>query len=158
MICKIVCLFFHCITKTSYHHHHFSSLNLPPTTCVLHKLVSPQFPVSFYLLISLKTGLSFSFASLSVLIPGHVPSDQCFPPVSVCMLPCCRCHFLAQKPCDGEREKARQWEQASFGKKARGKRRKTRKQGNACRCRTHLVYKYANAVGFVICKWEITEC
>lgn len=38
------------------------------------------------------------------------------------------------------------------GGKREGQRRKARKQGNACRCRPYLVYKYANNVAFVICK------
>lgn len=38
------------------------------------------------------------------------------------------------------------------GGKREGQRRKARKQGNACRCRPYLVYKYANTVAFVICK------
>lgn len=50
---------------------------------------------------------------------------------------------------DGEWERHRE--------KGEGQRRKARKQGNACRCTANLIYKYANAVAFVICKWEITE-
>lgn len=45
--------------------------------------------------------------SLLVPVPGRVPSNQCLPLVPVCMLPCCRCHFLALYPCVCERESER---------------------------------------------------
>lgn len=97
--------------------------------------------------------------SLSNSGPGHVPSNRCLPLVPICMLPCCRCHFLALYPCEkGERWQERERErETDYGGKCEGQRRKARKQGNACRCRAYLVYKYANTVAFVICKWEITD-
>lgn len=87
MICKIVCLFFHCITKTSYHHHHFSSLNLLPTTCVLHKLVSPQFPV-FFLSSDIPENRPFFFVCL--IVSTHTRARAKWP-----VLPSCLCLHVA---------------------------------------------------------------
>lgn len=51
-----------------------------------------------------------------------------------------------------ERERGVEGSVVGGGGKREGQRRKARKQGNACRCRPYLVYKYANTVAFVICK------
>lgn len=161
MICTSTLIFL--FPSLCLHFHPFISLFLP--VCLF--LTSSSFMPSFTCFLSYSLELpahtnSFKlafpsflphFISLSVPWPGHVPSNQCLPLVPICMLPCCRCHFLALYPC----ERGRDCERERHGEKGEGQRRKARKQGNACRCRAYLVYKYANTVAFVICKWEITE-
>lgn len=158
----------HCSPRSILHFHPFITIIcLFISLCLLkaQSCFSPALPSCRHLPVifsltchhhqTLSNLLSLPFClifSVSASMPGHVPSKQCLSLVPVCMLPCRRCHFLALYPCERKRGGGTVRE-----RKARGKEERQGKQGNACRCRAHLVYKYANAVAFVICKWEITE-
>lgn len=130
MICTSTLIFL--FPSLCLHFHPFISLFLP--VCLF--LTSSSFMPSFTCFLSYSLDppahtnsfkLAFPsflphFISLSVPWPGHVPSNQCLPLVPICMLPCCRCHFLALYPCErGERLWERETRRERRGAKKKGK-------------------------------------
>lgn len=76
--------------------------------------------------------LHITFASFSPWqSPGHVPDKRCSLRVPICMLPCCRCHFLALYPCVRERGRGGEPERGRWGGGMEGNvRAKEERQGN----------------------------
>lgn len=152
------------------HLHTYFSIPLSlPAFSSLYFTVSPSLPVSHQLVLYAVIYLfSLIFSQTTRL---HKLFQTCFPILFASFSPC---QCLGQGTCQATgacllslsaccpvvaatfwhctHVKGGEIVRERHGEKGEGQRRKARKQGNACRCRAYLVYKYANTVAFVICK------
>lgn len=129
MICTSTLIFL--FPSLCLHFHPFISLFLP----VCRLLTSSSFMPSFTCFLSYSLKLPASTNSFKLAFPSFLPhfllvsalararAKQPVPQplVRICMLPCCRCHFLALYPCERGRDCERETRRERRGAKKKGK-------------------------------------